>query len=471
MKASNFPDIASLHRQTLLHTSRRSDADAPANFKFKVEDLAAFLESEFNLYSENSTLGTFAGSIISDNQKIKDALQELESYMESMDLTGIDLNWTSLSNAGQITAGTGTPAVIPAVSTLATGLMLPAHKAKLDFISVTQAIDLDQISGGATNLGVSVGSDSITITSDTGTDAIIPEATNDDPGLMSAAHRAKVANIGITQFVDLDVQETRNSRLITLSGRPANSQHLGSFAGSTIPNNRTIKKALQDLETFVEGISGGATNLGITTASNFVTITSDTGTDATINGATSSNAGLMLPIHFTKVNHLTVSAAINLDDLSTNTNNLVLLSGMPANSNTLGAFTGSIIPNSPQIKSALQSLETHIESKLFNPGNHIDYNYSGDQHNWAVDLSKDVLRLSEASNGEITGFVAPTSGTKMFFIANVGTSSISFVHESSSSVADNRFNLRNATDASLLRGACVWCWYDETANRWMLGTF
>ncbi|MBW2411890.1 MAG: hypothetical protein JRF72_19010, partial [Deltaproteobacteria bacterium] len=45
--------------------------------------------------------------------------------------------------------------------------------------------------------------------------------------------------------------------LITLSGRSAGSQHLGTFTGSTIDDNLTIKAAFQDLETYVEGLGGG----------------------------------------------------------------------------------------------------------------------------------------------------------------------------------------------------------------------
>ena len=44
-------------------------------------------------------------------------------------------------------------------------------------------------------------------------------------------------------------------------------------------------------------------------------------------------------------------------------NDLVTLSGLPANSTTLGTFTGSIIPDSVTTKAAIQALETAIESQ------------------------------------------------------------------------------------------------------------
>jgi hypothetical protein len=44
-------------------------------------------------------------------------------------------------------------------------------------------------------------------------------------------------------------------------------------------------------------------------------------------------------------------------------NDLVALSGLPANSTTLGTFTGSIVPDSQTVKQAIQALETAIESQ------------------------------------------------------------------------------------------------------------
>lgn len=44
-----FDDIVFLHRQTQLYTQRRQNSELPENYKFKVEDLAAFLILEFGL--------------------------------------------------------------------------------------------------------------------------------------------------------------------------------------------------------------------------------------------------------------------------------------------------------------------------------------------------------------------------------------------------------------------------------------
>ena len=57
--------------------------------------------------------------------------------------------------------------------------------------------------------------------------------------------------------------------LITLSGVAQASDHLGTFSGSTITDSSTIKTALQELETAVEGSVGGATTVNtIATSTN-----------------------------------------------------------------------------------------------------------------------------------------------------------------------------------------------------------
>lgn len=55
---------------------------------------------------------------------------------------------------------------------------------------------------------------------------------------------------GYPPYVDVTRQNTVDAA--TLSGRPLNSTHLGTFTGSTIADSSTVKAALQNLETEVE---------------------------------------------------------------------------------------------------------------------------------------------------------------------------------------------------------------------------
>ena len=93
------------------------------------------------------------------------------------------------------------------------------------------------VSAGAAVANLSLANNTATnfdILIDTGTDVTLPASTNALAGLMTAAQFNNLAN------------------LIILSGVAANAQDLGTFTGVTIPDNQTIKQALQALETDLE---------------------------------------------------------------------------------------------------------------------------------------------------------------------------------------------------------------------------
>lgn len=92
-------------------------------------------------------------------------------------------------------------------------------------------------SSGNTNLSYIRNSTTVTVESDTGNDAILPVATTSLAGVMGASDKVNL------------------NSLITLSGVSANATHLGTFTGSIIPDNSTIKAAIQSLETAIG--SGG----------------------------------------------------------------------------------------------------------------------------------------------------------------------------------------------------------------------
>ena len=128
----------------------------------------------------------------------------------------------------------------------------------------------------------------------------------------------------------------------------ATTTDLGTFTGSTIDNNQSIKAALQALETAIE-----------TEASSRATAISDL-----VDGA---------PALLDTLNEL--AAAINDDEnfVTTITNlidanevhidNVVSLTGVSKDAANLGTFTGSTIADSSTLKAAIQALETAVETK------------------------------------------------------------------------------------------------------------
>ena len=128
----------------------------------------------------------------------------------------------------------------------------------------------------------------------------------------------------------------------------ATTTDLGTFSGSTIDNNQSIKAAIQALETAIES-----------EASNRATAISDL-----VDGA---------PAVLDTLNEL--AAAINddgnfvttitglIDANETHIDNVVSLTGISKDSANLGTFTGSTIADSSTLKAALQALETALELK------------------------------------------------------------------------------------------------------------
>lgn len=106
-----------------------------------------------------------------------------------------------------------------------------------------------------------------------------------------------------------------------------------------------------------------ASNLavGTVTATN-VPVTNSNGTGFTLSAATNLLAGLMIAADKIKMNFLTVTGSINLDNLVSNFNDLVTLSGLAAGSVNFGIFSGSIISDNETLKNILQELETAIQA-------------------------------------------------------------------------------------------------------------
>lgn len=127
---------------------------------------------------------------------------------------------------------------------------------------------------GGTDLtnGINGGNKSV-IYSSTGNPAILLTATSTYDGVMSKEDKIKLDS------------------LVTLTGVAANSLHLGTFTGTTIPNNVTIKQALQSLETSLES---NITSFGDLTSSSLpITITNGLGSVKGTGTAISLNPALI----------------------------------------------------------------------------------------------------------------------------------------------------------------------------------
>ena len=183
----------------------------------------------------------------------------------------------------------------------------------------------------------------------------------------------------------------------------ASTSDLGTFSGSTIDNNVSIKAAIQALETALEsestarasaisGLVDGAPGLldtlnelaaAINDDENFVTTitnlidANETHIDnvATLTGVAKDSANLGSFTGSTIADSATLKAALQaletalelkaassvVTEIDSNVDDLISLSGVAEQATGLGTFTGSTISDAANIKDALQDLETAVE--------------------------------------------------------------------------------------------------------------
>jgi hypothetical protein len=174
--------------------------------------------------------------------------------------------------------------------------------------------------------------------------------------------------------------------LFTLVGASADSdEHLGTFTGSTISDNQTIKAAIQALETAVETKGAGDITGVDLTGGTGISIDSETNTGSgaysstitcNLEGTELASTGETGTAKFLRVdgdgtcswqvppdtNTTYAKADFDLDHLFT------LVGASADTDENLGTFTGSTISDSRTIKQALQDLETELETKTSNTG-------------------------------------------------------------------------------------------------------
>ena len=248
----------------------------------------------------------------------------------------VDLGYTADPNKGTVTNTSGTDAVIPVVTNSSAGLMTPDEKITLENLEITvddidvgegtitinnangDVIDsfnvnqdsnqtitipggtggaVDQIvagtnvtisptggtgivtinasgGSGATNLGYTADAAEGTVTSDTGTDAVIPAVDSTNAGLMTPTQKAKLD----------DAAETGDIGNATLTITQ------GGVSKGTFTANASTPVTID-----LAGGGSGSTDLSYTAAADKGTVNSSTGTNADIPVVDGTNAGLMTP--------------------------------------------------------------------------------------------------------------------------------------------------------------------------------
>ena len=158
--------------------------------------------------------------------------------------------------------------------------------------------------------------------------------------------------------------ESKAIKIENLFSSVASGTDLGTFTGSTLSDNASVKTALQELETALETEASDRAT-AITTAVNNL-VDSAPGTLDTLNEiAAALNDDPALATTLTNL--------INANEAHIDANVSVL--GVTKDDTDLGSFSGSTIADSQSVKQALQALETAqeaIDTKTVDGGDNVN---------------------------------------------------------------------------------------------------
>ena len=170
----------------------------------------------------------------------------------------------------------------------------------------------------------------------------IAAALGDDPDAAATLTALATAN------------EVHIDNAVSLTGVAKDATNLGTFTGSTVTDSKTIKEAIQLLETAIEA---EITNRAA--------------------AVTAENTAMLAAVAVVQAdvdqNESDADAAVAANEV--HIDNLATLSGLAKDSTSLGNFTGSTITNGTVLKTALQELETAqeaIDAKTVDSGNNVN---------------------------------------------------------------------------------------------------
>ena len=300
-----------------------------------------------NLLSDvasTTDLGTFSGSTIDNNQSIKQAIQALETALES----------ESTARASAISGLVdGAPGLLDTLNELAAAI----NDDENFVTTITNLIDANEthIDNVATLTGVAKDSANLgTFTGSTIADSSTLKAAIQ---ALETALELKAASSVVTE-IDANVDD-----LISLTGVAEQQTGLGTFTGSTISDGANIKDALQDLETAAEAAASGSavadrtkTETGDANTQHYLTFVADDNSTATaetvytdggIQYNPASNlltiAGRVHALNLTldSVNVTSTAAELNvLDGITSTTAELNILDGVTSTAAEINLLDG-----------------------------------------------------------------------------------------------------------------------------------
>ena len=180
------------------------------------------------------------------------------------------------------------------------------------------------------------------------------------------------------QYLEWDAVNSEfvpSNKLFTLAGVSNGAVNLGTFTGDIITDDATIKTALQDLETKIEANDQAAATASALTevdgnVNDLITlsgIAENVTTLGTFTGSTiADDSAIKAALQALETSVETKQTIAVTNEIDSNVDDLISLSGVAENTTNLGTFTGATISDSVTIKAALQALESAIETEATN---------------------------------------------------------------------------------------------------------
>jgi hypothetical protein len=213
-----------------------------------------------------------------------------------------NLSVTATGTSLTVASDTGTNASIPAATTSAWGAMTDEDKSKLDGIAAGAQVNV------GTNLGNSANGTSLTVTSSTGNNTSLPAATTTTWGVMTDEDKSKLDGIaaGAQVNVGTDLGYVGSTRTLT-SSTGSNQVLPEAVAGG---NSGLMTGADK---TKLNGIAAGAqvnvgTNLSATADGTQLQVNSSTGNNVDLPAATTTAWGVMTDEDKSKLDGIAASA-------------------------------------------------------------------------------------------------------------------------------------------------------------------
>ncbi|WP_434222344.1 tail fiber domain-containing protein [Limnospira platensis CENA597] len=292
-----------------------------------------------------------------------------------------NLSTSTTSNTLTVNSSDGTNAVLPGATTALAGVMTGADKTKLNGIAAGAQVNV------ATNLTVSTTATNVTVNSSTGTNATIPAATTSIAGLLTSADKSKLNGIAAGAQVNVA------TNLGVTAGTTA-----GPVVTSSTGTNVTLPTA-------------SATNSGIITTGN-QTWTGVKTFNSLITGSISGNAGTATALQTARtINGTSFNGSANITITANTPNTLTNGTGLTGNNFNGSAATTWAVAYGTTANTACQGNDSRL-SDARNPTTHTHSNITltaGDglsgggtlAANRTIDVDSTVVRTT--GNQTLTG--------------------------------------------------------------------